>query len=208
MGDEEVGMTCAIRIFNYVRKHRENLKNLRILVRVYHREKEMLMQRIAKHYNESYNLNTKEEYRTEKIIIPFGQMEEIYSYRMIVGERLIQEGRNFFVHYAQLKGENSDWAERRELLMGLSKKVKDEQGNKRIVKVPVGERKISIDNMRSLRRKESQDEANAFHVETKMFLLCSVLPDDFNKEGFLQSYFTEDGKPRCRGHYDHIVYRN
>ena len=208
MSDEEVGMTCAIRIFNYVRKHRENLKNLRILVRVYHREKEMLMHCIAKHYNEGYNLDAKEEYRTEKIIIPFGQMEEIYSYRMIVGERLIQEGRNFFVRYAQLKGENSDWAERRELLMGLSKKVKDEQGNKRIVKVPVGERKISIDNMRSLRRMESQDEANAFHVETKMFLLCSVLPDDFNKEDFLQRYFTEDGKPRCRGHYDHIVYRN
>ena len=210
LGDDDLGMMLAIRILNHIRRDREDLSRLRIFVRSYRPDRESYMQKIANYYNEGYNQDCSESkkpaYQTDAIIIPFGQSEKIYSYDMIIRDELTQQGKMFQKHYCEMKGETEFWDLRRELLTGAKKKVKNEDGKKIIIEVPVGERKVSLNDMRSLRRKESQDLSNALHSGTKMMLLTESLGTDYNATTFLKNYFGEDGKPKCVGSYDKIRY--
>lgn len=210
LGDDDLGMMLAIRILNHIRREREDLSRLRIFVRSYRPERESYMQKIANYYNEGYNQDCSESkkpsYQTDAIIIPFGQSEKIYSYDMIIRDELTQQGKMFQKHYCEMKGETEFWDLRREILTGAKKKVKNEDGKKVIVKVPVGERKVSLNDMRSLRRKESQDLNNALHQGTKMYLLTESLGTVYNATTFLKNYFREDGKPKCEGEYEKIRY--
>lgn len=210
LGDDDLGMMLAIRILNHIRRDREDLRRLRIFVRSYRPERESYMQKIANYYNEGYNKDCEDSgnsaYQTNAIIIPFGQSEKIYSYDMIIRDELTQQGKMFQKHYCEMKGENEFWNLRRELLTGAKKKVRNDDGKKVIVDVPVGERKVSLNDMRSLRRKESQDLSNALHLGTKMLLLTESLGTDYKATTFLKNYFGEDGKPKCEGSYDKIRY--
>ena len=210
LGDDDLGMMLAIRILNHIRREREDLSRLRIFVRSYRQERESYMQKIANYYNEGYNKDCEDSgnsaYQTNAIIIPFGQSEKIYSYDMIIRDELTQQGKMFQKHYCEMKGENEFWDLRRELLTGAKKKVRNDDGKKVIVDVPVGERKVSLNDMRSLRRKESQDLSNALHLGTKMLLLTESLGTDYKATTFLKNYFGEDGKPKCEGSYDKIRY--
>lgn len=207
VGDDELGMTLAIRLINRIRTVREDLSKLRIFVRSYRPDKEAFMQRIADHYNEGYNLDCPEAYRTPEILIPFGQKAKIYTYDMIVREELTIGGRRFQEAYARMKGETEFWELRRKLLTGACRKRKDAEGKSVIEEVPVADRKISLNNLRSLRRKESQDLANALHADTKLYLLRRAMPADTDWNDFLQRYFGPDGCcPQCTGGFDKIVY--
>ena len=210
VGNDDLGMMLAIRILNHIRRERENLSCLRIYVRSYRPERESYMQKIANYYNEGYNQDCKNgkkyDYVTDAIIIPFGQSEKVYSYDMIIRDDLTQQGKTFQKHYCEMKNEKEFWDLRHELLTGAKKKVENEEGKKVIVDVPVGERKVSLNDMRSLRRKESQDIDNALHIGTKIYLLTTSLGKDFNASTFIKNYFGEDGKPKCEGAYDNIRY--
>ncbi len=191
VGDDELNMTCAIRIFNYVRRSREDLRHFRIFVRSYRSDKEAYMQNIADHYNEGYNTDCdtdrKKEYKTAQIIIPFGQTEKIYSYDMIVNEELTKKGKMFQESYARMRGEDL-WDNRRTKLLSS---------------------KISLNAIRRLRRQESQDLANALHAGTKLYLLRQTQPDEYDWKSFLYRYFEEDGKkPKCEGSRALITYPN
>ena len=61
IGDDESGMTLAIRILNHIRRVRLDLHNMRIFVRSYRSDKEVYMQHIADYYNEGYNKCLKEK---------------------------------------------------------------------------------------------------------------------------------------------------
>lgn len=201
IGDDELGMMLAIRIMSHIRRSREDLSRLRIYVRSYHPEREAYMQKIADYYNEGYNQDCNEEFKTEAIIIPFGQSEKIYSYDMIIQEELIQDGKIFQERYRTMKGESETWDLRRELLTGIKKKK-----NKVVIDVPIGERKVSLNKIRSLRRKESQDLANALHAKTKIYLLQEALKKELHWDKFINNYFDEHDKPKCEGSYDKIRY--
>lgn len=210
VGNDDLGMMLAIRILNHIRREREDMSRLRIYVRSYRRERESYMQKIANYYNEGYNQDCKNSkknsYMTDAIIIPFGQSEKIYSYDMIIRDDVTLQGKAFQKHYCEMKNEKELWDLRHELLTGAKKKIKNEEGKKIILDVPVGERKVSLNNMRSLRRKELQDIDNALHIGTKIYLLTTSLGDGFNASTFLKNYFGEDGKPKCEGAYDKIKY--
>ena len=216
LGSDELGMTCAIRLFNLIRQSREDLSRLRIFVRSYRSDKEDYMKKIADHYNEGYNTDylkqlseeDRESYIPQNIIVPFGQMKEIYSYRMIIDEELTLNGKRFQECYAKIKGEKELWDDRRNILLGVKQYVRDILGNKTIVEILLKERKTSLDNIRSLRRKEYQDMANALHAGTKLYLLKNSFGGDFDWLDFLDRYFEIDGKtPNCEGSRDTIVYR-
>ena len=217
LGTDELSMTCAIRLFNYVRRSREDLSRLRIFVRSYQSDKEDYMKKIADHYNEGYNtdrknsLNTdieKENYICHDIIIPFGQIRAIYSYRMIIDEELTNKARRFQESYAKMKGEEELWDDRRAVLLGAKKYQKDIFGNKIAVEIPVKERKTSLDDIRSLRRKESQDLANALHAGTKLYLLKKSFDENYDWNDFLERYFKTDGvTPNREGSRDKISYK-
>ena len=206
-GKDEMGMLCAIRIFNHVRRYREDLSRFRIFVRSYQPDKESYMQKIANHYNEGYNNDCKENaFKTEAIIIPFGQSEKIYSYDMIVSEELTAIGKRFLEAYARMKGETELWDTRRAVLTGVKKYEKNSHGEKTVVDVPPNERKVSLDNIHSLRRKEAQNISNALHAGTKLYLLRQTQNETYDWEDFLHRYFNADGKPYCEGRCESITY--
>lgn len=217
LGTDELSMTCAIRLFNYVRQSREDLSRLRIFVRSYQSDKEDYMKKIADHYNEGYNTDCKnslktdiekENYICQNIIIPFGQIRDIYSYQMIIDEELTIKGRRFQESYAKMKGEKELWDDRRAVLLGAKKYKKDILNNKIAVEISVKERKTSLDNIRSLRRKESQDLANALHAGTKLYLLKKSFDEDYDWYDFFDRYFEIDGEtPNCEGSHDTISYK-
>ncbi len=187
VGDDELGMTLAIRILNHIRRVRDDLSRLRIYVRSYRADKEEYMQKIATHYSEGYNRSTKKEYQNDSVIQLFGQAEQIYSYEIIIGEELTAKGRTFKEGYARLKGEKMLWDARR--------KKEQDTG--------------SLDSLRKLRRQESQDLANALHAGTKIYLLQeSMLAENagYNWTDLMRRYFDSDNMPQCEGSYDKIRY--
>ena len=201
IGDDELGMMLAIRIMSHIRRYREDLSRFRIYVRSYRPDKESYMQKIADYYNEGYNQDCQEkkEYQTDAVIIPFGKSENIYSYEMIIQEDLVKKGMAFQKSYCEMKGENEFWDTRRAVLTGAQQKTSNDN-------IPIGKRKVSLNNMRSLRRKESQDLANALHVKTKMFLFQKALGEEFDWHEFMKKYFNEQGKPMREGSYNDIKY--
>ena len=189
VGDDELGMTLAIRILNYIRRVRPDLHKLRIYVRSYRSDKEAYMDKIATYYNEGYNKGVEDKsFRNDSIIKLFGQSKEIYSYDMVINEKLTQRGRKYQKSYARLRGESTLWDARR----------KKEQG------------KGTIDSMRSLRRKELQDLSNALHADTKIYLLKEAvrmtMGADYDWSDFFNRYFDEEDMPQCEGSFDKIKY--
>ena len=186
VGDDELGMTLAIRILNHIRRERADLSRMRIYVRSYRADKENYMQKIATYYNEGYSHGLKEKeaaWKNEAVIKLFGQSKNIYSYEMVVNEELIQKGRQYQAGYALLKGDKS-WDERRIALQNTG----------------------SLDSIRKLRRQESQDLGNALHADTKIYLLKNALGKDYNWSDFLRRYFNDENLPQCEGSYDKINY--
>ena len=57
--------------------------------------------------------------------------------------------------------------------------------------VPTNERIVTLNGLSSLRRKEHQDESNALHALTKMYLLRQSLPN-IDANDFLSRYFILD----------------
>lgn len=185
MGDDELGMTMAIRILNYIRLNRPDLHRLRIYVRSYRSDKEAYMQQLADYYNEGYNKGvTDASFKNDAVIRLFGKSKEIYTYEMIVNEELTQRGRKYQESYARLRGEPLLWDARR--------KKEQEQG--------------TLDNIRSLRRKEIQDLGNALHAETKIYLLQQAMGAGYDWKDFLRRYFNDDNMPQCEGSYGNIRY--
>ena len=189
VGDDELGMTLAIRILNYIRRVRADLHKLRIYVRSYRSDKEAYMNQIATYYNEGYNKGVKDmSFRNDSVIQLFGQSKDIYSYDMVINEKLTQKGRMYQESYACLRGESTLWDARR--------KKEQEKG--------------SIDNMRSLRRKELQDLGNALHADTKIYLLKEAIRmtmgGDYDWNDFISRYFDDKNMPQCEGSYDKIKY--
>lgn len=188
VGDDELGMTLAIRILNYVRRVRPHLHKLRIYVRSYRSDKEAYMNKIATYYNVGYNNGVKDvRYKNDAVIQLFGQSKDIYTYDMVVNEQLTQKGRKYQESYARLRGE-SLWDARR---------TKEQE-------------KGAIDNIRSLRRKELQDLGNALHADTKIYLLKEAIRmnmgDDYDWNDFFSRYFDDENRPQSEGSYDKIKY--
>lgn len=187
VGDDELGMTLAIRMLNHIRRVRADLSKLAIYVRCYNPEKEVYLQKIAAYYNDSYNnnLGEKEAALRNNVIRLFGQYEKIYSYDMIVNDKITQEGKAYQKSYAQLSGDKTLWDQRR----------KDLQA------------KGTLDSIRKLRRQEFQDISNALHADTKLFLLRQALPY-CDWQDFINRYFNSENMPVRTGSYAAISYTN
>jgi hypothetical protein len=185
IGNDELGMTMAIRLLNHIRRVRPDLHKLRIYVRSYRSDKEAYMQQIVNYYNDSYNKSLKNESHKNDVVIQlFGQSKEIYTYDIIVNDELIKKGRKYLENYARLRNENTTWDKRR--------KEAQEEG--------------TLDSIRSIQRKELQDLCNALHAKTKVYLLKKAMSENFDWSDFLKRYFDNNDKPLCEGSYDNIEY--
>ena len=153
LGNDELNITTAVRLLIYIRKHKKDLKNLKLFVRCHNHEQKKHLQHIADHYNQC---NCADEYH-EHIII-FGTEEELYTYDQVIENDFVDEGRQYNALYCEASGENgpkNQWESRHQILLG----------------------KKTLDALSELRRKESQDIANAYHAITKVQIMKRVVED-------------------------------
>lgn len=189
IGNNDEAIALASRIFNQVRRVREDISNLRIFVRCTDNNKVEGIQKIADHYNYGYD----EGEKNIPVIQIFGQPEKTYTYDLVVSDRLIEWGKLFHEKYCALSGDSDSWDAR----------------HRRLTETGIPD----IEKLRKLRRQESQDRANALHAGTKMILLKKAI-NQLAKENnttvdwymFLLRYFKADGTPNVIGSKTNIHY--
>lgn len=190
VGDNLEGVKLSIQLFKYLRQRRSDMSRLRIYVRCYTTEQEDLVQQVADHYNEGCGQ------QDNPVIIPFGKETDLFSYKQIVDTEFRDKGKIYQEAYIKLRNENGDlWDLRHALKTGKKRKVKKKDNDRNTIDViedvKKEERTINLDELSSLRRQEHQDESNALHALTKMYLLRQSLPN-LNVSDFLLRYFALD----------------
>lgn len=182
IGDNDEAIALATRIFNRVRRLREDLSDLRIFVRCTDDNKVEAIRKVADHYNFGYGKGTD----NIPVIRIFGQPGLTYTYDLVVSDRLTGIARKFHEEYRRLSGEGKSWDERHSEMTDTG--------------VP------HIDKLRKLRRQESQDMANAFHCATKTYILRRAMGAEVDWQSFCLRYFSADGTAKVTGSRTAIRY--
>lgn len=146
LGDDEAGMTLAVDICDFAIRYADKRENFKIFVRSYRSEKADYMEHAAAFYDSR---------EIGRPIVVFGRMADMYTYDLIVGDRLSAEAEWFYDKYNQVspEKEKKSWSDRRKDAL----------------------RQNTLAALRGLRRKEGQDLANALHRRTKMHMIKQVL---------------------------------
>lgn len=190
IGNNDEAIALAARIFNQIRRVRKDVSNLRIFVHCTDNNKvESIPQKIADHYNCGYG----DGEENTPVIQLFGQPEKIYTYDLVISNRLVKEGKLFHEKYRVFSAEGESWEDR----------------HKRLAETD----SPNIDKLRKLRRQESQDKANALHAGTKMILLEKAMKmlanksdSDLDWNSFYLNYFNADGSTHASGSQTQIHY--
>lgn len=188
LSDDDQNIALAISIFNRIRRYRDDMSHLIIMVRCVSDGKRKMMDKIAAHYNNGCGDKNLHVMRI------FGNPHEIYSYNNIVLRAFETRGITFCENYLRMINEDGSWKTRRENLTGIDK-AKD--GN-----IP----NANIDDLRELRRKEGQDMANSLHAATKLWLLQNAFGKDYDWKAFAGRMFRADGHPTICGKAADIKY--
>lgn len=150
LGNDELNITTAVHLYDYIRRHRADMSRLKIFVRCHNHNQKKHLQNIADHYNEKAT-----EKNAEERIIIFGTIEQLYTYEQIIENDFQYEGIQYNKLYCEAsgkKGEKDVWESRHKKLIESKK----------------------LDKLSELRRKEAQDIANAYHAQTKLFIMQKV----------------------------------
>ncbi len=180
--DDDKSIALASTIFTFVRRYRQDMSMLKIMVRVNKDENLDMMQKIANHFNYGYGSYTD----NVPVINLFGCPRDIYSYDMIIDDSLKMESICYYDQYRKLNGGFESWHVRRYRLVNAAKK----------------EGVADLDKLRELRRKETQDTANALHAATKIFLLKKALGETTDIESFKKICISENRQNR----YGNYIY--
>ena len=182
IGEDKKNITLAITVLNKIRSVRSDLGSLIIMVRNHKEENSEMMQAMAERYNNAFE-NSKHNYKTIRL---FGKETELFTYDLIVRDRLTAQAREFLNQYRGLKGEGNDWEKRRQKLIDNKNPI--------------------IDDLRKLRRQESQDLANAKHSATKIELLKKAIGGDKDLEEFSSRLFAGNGESTLKGKFTGICF--
>lgn len=177
LGDNDSNISLASILFEQIRRHREDMSRLIIMVRCLSDENTDMMRRIAAHYNLGHATGR----NNVPVIRLFGAPSEIYTYDMVVGREFQHQGQKFFESYSLRHG-GDDWHTRRSRLTGTNSGTKPR-----------------LDNLRRLRRQEGQDMANALHAITKIELLKRASGPTFDQHDFRSRFFNSDGSSTMTG---------
>lgn len=188
LGDDDRNIALATNIFNRIRRYRSDMSNLIIMVRCIKGEKVAMMEKVSAHFNKGCGCDSHD------VIRLFGQPKDIYSYSTIIREDLTRKGMAFFKNYVRIRNEEDSWNNRRARLTKVDKKESGEIGYP------------NIDNLRKLRRQESQDMSNALHVATKIWILKKALGKSVDWLDFVSRFFSGDGLSSITGSYDSLYY--
>ena len=157
--DDTLNITLAVRIMRMAIRYSDRPQMLRILVRVHDRS-DGNIDIVADHYNRLFKAQGDKTLRTEQPDGPitlFGDFASIHTYENIVSDKLIREARRYLDKYNNRYPSEwkEDWDARHRRLLGNGKDSHFAP---------------SMSDIMELRRKESQDIANAKHAATKLLL--------------------------------------
>ncbi len=188
MGDDEMNVSLAVRILRLAIRHKTNFERFRILVRVKHDENCHFLH-IIQYYNRLWDaemkIDVKDKYKRQKNIklsdfidgplTLFGAFEDIYKYDYIVSDDLLNQAKKFKERYDESINElqkrsgsvvypTMTWEDEYKLYMQLNDGFEGYSP--------------TYSNVMKLRRMQSQNYENCFHVHTKQRLAKCALGDD------------------------------
>lgn len=169
--NEKENLSIGITLLNLAYKYRSNLEKLAIFIGINDNREYKKAQEIAKFYNESGKKDKKENLY-EFTLVPFGSKKQLFTYKNIIDEDVLNKAKEFFFEYQKTSN-----------LLGTDKAYdcaadKDTEWNGRR-----NGKKLNVNkglwNKNELTQKEAQDMANAWHIQTKLHLVgaCSYCKD-------------------------------
>lgn len=189
-GDDEMNVSLGVRILRLAIRYRENMNHFRIFVRV-SKDEDGHFGKIAQYYNRLWEAELKKD-PTEKLkrqrithsdallyapITLFGSMEDTYQYDYIVNDKLKILAKKFKQRYdesiQELQIQSNDnvdnivsWDDEYKSYMQMDEDF--------IGYAP------TYSNVMKLRRMQSQNFENCFHVHTKQRLaMCALGADEY-----------------------------
>ena len=189
-GDDELNISLGVRILRMAIRYKSDMDHFRILVRVSHDE-DGHIKNIADFYNRLWEAELKkdlEEKANRQRIVPvdampdvpitlFGTIEETYQYDYVVSDKLKEMAKKFKERY--------DESIRALEIQSGSKISNVESWDVEYKKFMQLEGDFSgyaptYSNVMKLRRMQSQNFANCFHVHTKQWLAkCALGADEY-----------------------------
>lgn len=149
LGDDNLNIASAIELFEYCnRKRNGNLDKFKIYVRVHDDSNSKYAKAI-------------EDYYGVKHIYMFGNYSNIFTEDVIINSEMKQKAEEYYDTYEKVKEDGeflvNTWQERR------------------LKEIATAKNQLCADS--SIRRKESQDLSNAYHIHTKAKLmgLCDIV---------------------------------
>ena len=189
-GDDELNISLGVRVLRLAIRYRENMSHFRILVRV-SQDGDRHIRKIAQFYNRLWEAELKkdhdDDFKRQRIVtssyeadVPitlFGIAEETYQYDYIVSEQLKNMAKMFKERYdksiRELQIQSNDT---------VDNVVSWDEEYKRYMQVD-GEYagySPTYSNVMKLRRMQSQNFENCFHIHTKQRLAkCALGADEY-----------------------------
>lgn len=189
-GDDELNISLGVRMLRLAIRNRENMSHFRILVRV-SQDEDGHVRKIAQFYNRLWEAELKkdneDDFKRQRIVLSsyeadapitlFGTIEEVYQYDYIVSEQLKNMAKMFKERYdesireLQIQSNNP-----------VGNVVSWDEEYKRYMQID-GEYAgyaPTYSNVMKLRRMQSQNYENCFHVHTKQRLaMCALGADEY-----------------------------
>ena len=161
--NEKENLSIGITLLNLAYKYRSNSEKLAIFIGINDNREYKKAQEIAKFYNECGKKDKKENLY-EFTLVPFGSKKQLFTYKNIIDEDVLNKAKEFYFEYQKTSN-----------LLGTDKEydceanMDDEWDLRRKGKkqnVAKG-----LWNKNELTQKEAQDMANAWHIQTKLYLV-------------------------------------
>ena len=191
-GNDELNISLAVRIFRLAIRHETNFEHFRILVRVKHDENQHFLH-IVQYYNRLWAAEMKKDENdpllkrqktvlvTDTINSPltlFGKMEDIYKFDYVVSDELLEQAKKFKERYdssiKELQKQSGD-----NVIPTMS--WDDENNTYLQLDGDFEHYSPTFSNVMKLRRMQSQNYENSFHVHTKQRIaMCALGTDEYN----------------------------
>ena len=161
--NEKENLSIGITLLNLAYKYRSNLEKLAIFIGINDNREYKKAQEIAKFYNECGKKDKKENLY-EFTLVPFGSKKQLFTYKNIIDEDVLNKAKEFYFEYQK----TSNLLDTKEAYKCAENKKKEWEKRRE-------EKRQNIDNVlwnkNELTQKEAQDMANAWHIQTKLYLV-------------------------------------
>ena len=161
--NEKENLSIGITLLNLAYKYRSNLEKLAIFIGINDNREYKKAQGIAKFYNESGKKDKKENLY-EFTLVPFGSKKQLFTYKNIIDEDVLNKAKEFFFEYQK----TSNLLDTKEAYKCAENKKKEWEKRREGKKQNVDK---GLWNKNELTQKEAQDMANAWHIQTKLYLV-------------------------------------